>query len=165
MPQPGPPRKPTALKVIEGNPGKRALNKNEPQPRRPAECPAPPDHIEGEARAEWLRRAPELWRLGVLTDVDLPVFETMCSAYGRWRQAEATLRRMGQNDALTEGLMIRTKAGNAVYNPVLAASNRALEQFKSLAVEFGMTPAARSRIVAGTPPAEQGDDPLSRLLG
>ncbi|HZK10243.1 MAG TPA: phage terminase small subunit P27 family, partial [Clostridia bacterium] len=28
--------KPTALKVLEGNPGKRPLNKNEPQPERKA---------------------------------------------------------------------------------------------------------------------------------
>ena len=30
---PGPPKKPTALKLVAGNPGKRALNKLEPKPR------------------------------------------------------------------------------------------------------------------------------------
>lgn len=164
MPQPGPPPKPTALKIIEGNPGKRALNAREPQPRIAASCPQPPDHIDGEARAEWLRRAPELWRLGVLTDADLSTFEAYCSAYGRWRQAEEALKRMGANDALTEGLAIRTKQGNAVYNPVLIASDRAREHFTRLAAEFGMTPAARSRIVAGVPPQQTGDA-LTRLLG
>ena len=33
--------KPTALKVLEGNPGKRPLNENEPKPERKApECPS-----------------------------------------------------------------------------------------------------------------------------
>ncbi len=30
---PGPPKKPTALKLVTGNPGKRPLNKKEPKPR------------------------------------------------------------------------------------------------------------------------------------
>lgn len=36
----GPKPKPTAIKILEGNPGKRPLNLNEPKPQRIApECP------------------------------------------------------------------------------------------------------------------------------
>jgi hypothetical protein len=45
-------RKPklTALKMFEGNPGKRALNRNEPKPAvQTPECPV---HLDDEAQAE-----------------------------------------------------------------------------------------------------------------
>lgn len=36
----GRPPKPTAIKELEGNPGKRPLNKNEPKPKQTApKCP------------------------------------------------------------------------------------------------------------------------------
>jgi hypothetical protein len=40
--------KPTRLKLITGNPGKRPLNRNEPNPKRI--IPACPDFLQGEAR-------------------------------------------------------------------------------------------------------------------
>ena len=45
--------KPTAIKILEGNPGKRQLNKYEPSPDKLApECP---DWLSEEAKAEWFR--------------------------------------------------------------------------------------------------------------
>src|SRR5689334_3828108 len=51
----GPAPKPTAIKKIQGNPGKRPLNENEPQlePGIP-ECP---DYLDEIARKEWARIA------------------------------------------------------------------------------------------------------------
>ena len=45
--------KPTHLKLLNGNPGKRAINPNEPKP--PAELPAPPDYLSEIAKVEWQR--------------------------------------------------------------------------------------------------------------
>ena len=42
--------KPTALKVLEGNPGKRPLNENEPKPENKA--PRCPSWLEQEAKNE-----------------------------------------------------------------------------------------------------------------
>ena len=42
---------PTALKVLEGNPGKRKLNDNEPRPEKKA--PSCPKWLEPEAFARW----------------------------------------------------------------------------------------------------------------
>ena len=60
--------KPTALKLIEGNPGKRAINGQEPMP--PASLPDCPQHLTTEARAEWQRLAEILNGIGLLTQVD-----------------------------------------------------------------------------------------------
>ena len=47
---------PTAIKELEGNPGKRPLNKNEPKPTKKA--PPCPKWLEPEAKKEW-HRPPE----------------------------------------------------------------------------------------------------------
>ena len=56
--------KPTAVKVLEGNPGKRPLNMYEPVPeRRAPECPS---WLNDEAKAEWDRLADKMVNLGTL---------------------------------------------------------------------------------------------------
>ena len=70
--------KPTALKVLEGNPGKRPLNDREPvPPKATLKCPA---WLLPEAKKEWKRLAPALEAMGVLTMADLTAFEGYCQA-------------------------------------------------------------------------------------
>ena len=47
--------KPTHLKLIQGNPGKRSLNDAEPNP--PRGVPSPPDHMTSAAKEAWNRLA------------------------------------------------------------------------------------------------------------
>jgi phage terminase small subunit len=54
----GRPPKPTALKVLEGNPGKRPLNQNEPKPEKKA--PNCPSWLLPDAKKEWRRLSKEL---------------------------------------------------------------------------------------------------------
>jgi P27 family predicted phage terminase small subunit len=49
--------------------------------------PSAPDFLSAEARQEWDRLAPELWRKGLLTALDHAVFEAYCASFGRWQQA------------------------------------------------------------------------------
>lgn len=64
--------KPTAIKELEGNPGKRPLNKNEPKPDKKApRCPA---WLEEEAKKEWKRTGTMLEQLGLLTEMDMAAF-------------------------------------------------------------------------------------------
>ena len=78
---------PTALKMLEGNPGKRPLNVNEPiPPKGDIKCPS---WLLPEAKKEWKRLAPSLEAMGVLTMADLTAFEGYCQAYARWKEAEA----------------------------------------------------------------------------
>lgn len=157
----GPPKKPTALKILEGNPGKQKLNKLEPKPSIPSAVPEPPDFLNAEAKAEWWRRAPELHRLRVLTSVDVSVLAAYCQAYSRWRAAEIALAKMGEADMLTGAMMIRTANGNPIQNPILGVASRALEQMSRLAAEYGMTPAARAKIEVDDEALK--NDPLSKL--
>ena len=60
--------KPTALKKLEGNPGKRPLNELEPVP--PTVALRCPNYLLPEARKEWKRLAPILMGMGLLTAAD-----------------------------------------------------------------------------------------------
>jgi P27 family predicted phage terminase small subunit len=132
----GRPPKPTVLKLITGNPGCRPLNANEPQPRR--QLPAPPVELCEDGKVEWRRICSELHRLGLLTVLDRGALAAYCQAYGRWIMAEREL--------LGQSLIIETGTGSVIQNPLVGIANKAMLAFLRCAVEFGMTPAARSRI-------------------
>ena len=61
--------KPTAMKNLEGNPGKRKLNKDEPVPAKG--MPGCPEWLMPEAKEEWYRLAELMNQMGVLTEVDI----------------------------------------------------------------------------------------------
>ena len=149
--KPGTKPRPSRLKLITGNPGKRPLNRHEPQ-ARPA-LPSPPTHLTEEALEEWWRVAAELHRLGMLSEIDRTALAAYAQAYGRWVKAERALSRMAEKDLLTGGLMIRTSNGNAIQNPLVGTANAASAAMMKYAVELGMTPSARTRIIA-LPPEE-----------
>lgn len=68
MAQRGRKPKPTALKELEGNPGRRPLNGAEPKPERKA--PRCPSWLEEEAKKEWRRMGRILEQMGLLTEMD-----------------------------------------------------------------------------------------------
>jgi P27 family predicted phage terminase small subunit len=129
--------KPTALKIKQGNPGKRALNRTEPKTPREETLRAP-DYLGGNARKEWLRLRKRLAPAGLLTPLDADMLALYCQAHSRWVEAEEHVQRIGP--------VVKTKNGNLVPNPYLAIANRAMDQMLTYARELGMTPSARSRI-------------------
>mgnify|MGYP000913998384 FL=1 len=136
--------KPTALKELAGNPGKRPLNEREPKPT--AKLPTAPKHLTSAARAEWRRMGKELLALGVLTSVDRAALAAYCVAYARWAEAEVQVAKLGT--------VVKTSNGNLIQNPYLAVANRAMEYMTKLATEFGMTPSSRSRVQVQAPADE-----------
>jgi len=86
----GPKPKPTALKMVMGNPGKRRLNHLEPKPR--LVIPTCPAHLQPTAKAEWKRLARQMHQLGVLSELDRAVLAAYCQAYSRWVEAERRLK-------------------------------------------------------------------------
>lgn len=147
--------KPTHLKLVTGNPGKRSLPKREAK-TKPA-LPKPPPFLTADAVEEWNRIARQLFNLGVLAEIDRAALAAYCQAYGRWAQAEKALKQMAERDHLTGGLMIKTSNGNAIQNPLVGTANKAASDMMRYAAEFGMTPSARSRITA-TPPEQEDRD-------
>ena len=149
----GPAPKPTALRELEGNPGHRKINRNEPKPPPGATCP---DWLSAEAKAEWARVAPELELLGLLTKVDTSALAAYCMAWARWKLAEQAL-------ADGKGLTFVTEGGYSAQRPEIGIANKAMADIRAFCKEFGLTPSARGRM--SVPGKEEPTDPMARLLG
>jgi P27 family predicted phage terminase small subunit len=145
--------KPTALKVLEGNPGKRPLNDKEPQPEKKA--PRCPSWLEPEAKKEWKRMAKTLEAIGVLTQVDKAAFAGYCQAYARWKEAEEFLSK--------HGTIFKTPSGYIQQVPQVSIAQTYLKVMKDFCSEFGLTPASRTRIRVNTAETPT-DDPMEELL-
>src|ERR1700756_3942310 len=75
----GRPPKPTRIKALTGNPGKRPLNTHEPRPE-PALPDCPPE-LSPTAQREWTRLTGELAKLNLITNLDRGALATYCGAY------------------------------------------------------------------------------------
>lgn len=153
---------PTALKLVKGNPGKRAPNKKEAVVL-PAE-PSPPSFLSDEAKVEWGRVVGTLFRVGLMTELDRAALAAYCQAYGRWAQAEGALSRMAEKDPSNKALMIKTSNGNAIQNPLVGIANKAKADMVRYALEFGMSPSARSKVDAH-PDDHAKKDGLAEFFG
>ena len=145
--------KPTALKVLEGNPGKRPLNKNEPKLEKKA--PKCPSWLEPEAKKEWRRMSKILEELGILTEIDASAFSGYCQAYARWKEAEEFLTK--------HGTIFKTPSGYIQQVPQVSIAQTYLKIMKDFCSEFGLTPSARSRIHAAVDKKDT-DDEMEQLL-
>lgn len=144
MPPRGPKTKPTKLKLLTGTARAHRLNPHEPQPV--VARPDAPEHLTDAAREEWERVVVELLAQGILTHLDRAALAAYCQAYGRWSAAETALARMAARDAVTDGLIVKTRSGNLIQNPLVGAANKAMADMVRYAAEFGMTPSARTRV-------------------
>ena len=145
---------PTALKILEGNPGKRPLNEREPTPTKKA--PAPPKWLEPEAKKEWRRLAKQMEQIGILTEIDRDSFAGYCQAYARWKEAEEFVSQHGS--------IVRTPSGYWQTVPQVSIAQSYLKIMNRLAEQFGLTPASRSRIIAGSEQNRTVDE-MEELLG
>jgi P27 family predicted phage terminase small subunit len=144
--------KPTAIRELEGNRGKRPLNQGEPKPKGIPTCPS---HLDADAKREWKRIGPELMRLGLLTAVDRAALAAYCAAYSRWAAAERNVQKFG--------VVIKApRTGTPMHNPYVQVANTSLDQMRKFAIEFGLTPASRSRIQADPLPSDE--DPFESFM-
>ena len=151
----GRPPKPTAIKILEGNPGNRPLNKNEPKPE--SKLPECPDWLEDEAKKEWKRLAKELEDIGLLTNVDMAVFAGYCQSYARWREAEEFISKHGS--------ILKTASGYIQQIPQVSIAQQNLKQMRNFCSELGLTPSARSRLQINKKNTIEGDEMEALLAG
>jgi P27 family predicted phage terminase small subunit len=148
----GPKPLPTHLKLMKNSHPER-INKAEPKPKKPKACPLSPEDLTGDARKEWDRVSEELYQMGLLTGVDQSVLAAYCEMRARWREAERGIKEIG--------LTVQAGNGTTIPNPLVGIANKAASDMVKYAIEFGMTPSARSRIKAGEVPEE---DPAEKYL-
>lgn len=139
--------KPVALKVLEGNPGKRRL------PRQPKYAPLteyPPDWLDREAKAEWRRLAQEFERVDLTKRPDRGAMVALCTEWSKYVQATK--------------LMNDSKATQRIGGkPTHQVARESLASLLQLWARFGMTPADRARLDMPEKGTDE-DDPFIKLL-
>lgn len=129
---------PTVLKVLRGNPGKRRLNRAEPQP--PAlEPDVPPELVEAEARVEWLRTIAPAIATGQITAADRALAIAHCDLWATWQSQLGEARRhahiiaVGPNQYPTP-------------NPARMMANKTYQLLRATAADLGLSPTSRARV-------------------
>jgi len=173
----GPKPTPAALKLLRGNPGRRAVDLGDGvHPRVGA--PSRPALVVGAAATEWKRIAPLLVELGLLTELDRAALTLYCTAWGdlvalRLQlnvEKKAAVAR-GESEAAA---MWRTLPSGIQRPSVLSAMiDHAEQRLDRALAHFGLSPSQRARVTASRDvgsqlplpgmPQDPVDDKLARL--
>lgn len=166
----GPLPKPAALRLLEGNAGKRALDlSGGVNPR--IEIPSAPKHLSIEARKEWKRITPLLEDLGLISGLDRTALALYCQATGRLAELETAFNRkvdllmeqdgLDYSEAVYRVSYSVTPSGYAQQSVLVQLISRNREQVNRYLMHFGLSPAARGRVQASNyvQPTLPGIDP------
>lgn len=144
MGQRGPKPLPANVHLLRGNPSKLSAAQLRDSISPEVCIPDAPKHLKGSSLKEWNRISVELVQLGLISQIDRAALSMYCTAWGRHTDAETKLRELGEL-----GLIDETPNGFKVQGVWLNISNKAMEQCAKFMAEFGMSPAARSRVTPG----------------
>jgi P27 family predicted phage terminase small subunit len=169
----GPPKKPTALKIIQGIPGgKHKLTPDEPQPELTKDA-EPVFILKPIARKFWDKIVPILEESNILTHADLNALTRYCEAFGRWVEAKEFLEKKGETytlyhdlteDQITDGkTQDDREIKYIVQYPQVNIYSSLLKDLLKYEQQFGLTPAARASISA--PLKKKSEDNRSKLYG
>lgn len=140
---------PANVHLLQGNRSKKSAGELVEGLRPVVHVPDAPDHLTEGALQEWNRVIPLLETMGIIADLYRAPLAVYCQAWGRYVHAERKLAELGDDE-----LVSTTPSGYKQIGVWLQVSNRAAEQMKTFASEFGMTPSAINRVSGATP---QGD--------
>lgn len=140
----GRPRKPTNIRLVEGNRGHRPLPKKEPKPQ--LGIPQKPKYIADDELAsdEWDRIVINTTRKNarVLTVQDGHFLELAATAYSDFRQAREVLQREGTTYETVNaqgGAMVRKR-------PEVEVASDAWRRWKEALLHFGLSAATRGKV-------------------
>ena len=142
--------KPLAIHRLNGNPrhfSQAELNGDDnPQPK--LEPPEMPKGLTKAAKREWRRIVPELQEVGVLSIVDGRALAGYCDAAA---MIEACNKDIAKNGLTYQSMYEDKKTGEMMPgdikpNPSVAIKFTAMKVMKSFLIEFGLTPASRTKL-------------------
>lgn len=143
------------VKKAQGNPGRRPLNENRPEPPKgPLECPENFGEEEANIWAQTLANSAP----GVIRPADSEILAAYVEQVWIKRQAMRELKQMGADNR--QYMSVETERG-WVKNPQTTVVDAAVKQIRSLGAELGLSPASRERLHTSN---EKPQDPLEAFL-
>jgi P27 family predicted phage terminase small subunit len=147
-----PPRKPTHLKIMDGEKNADRINRAEPLPEPGALIP--PFKLSPRAQEIWNRLAPDMKAKGVFTEWDVDAFAQACDCLAMYW----TFRELLEDevyvkfDKATGEVLSEMKyvalgaAGGVIKSPYWQMARDAQAMALQIFSRFGMTPADRSKL-------------------
>ncbi len=150
--------KPVALKIHEGNRGKRRIPK---EPNVPKLSSAPPKRLGKYGKELWRELHGLFAGVGVLRATDAAALELCCDSYDEWCVCMAE-----QSERDFEPYTC-SKYGAWSEHPSIGRRRKAKQLFLRYAAELGITPVARARVSPGDGggTGDELDDFLSKKNG
>jgi len=130
-------RQPAELKLLKGT--LRPSRERAERPKPLTAAPPCPNWLSPVARTEWKRIVPELFRIGVLSRIDMAALAAYCENYAVMVQCSNYIRRKG-------GYAKYLAGKNSQTAPHITAMNKAAAHIRAFCTEFGMTPSSRGRM-------------------
>ena len=138
----GPAPKPTNLRLLEGNPSGKPINRHEPQPQQLAHADPPLRFNEGKKQI-WNKLIAMLSRIGLFTEADYNIAYRYVDLLWEYERA------MGTAQELANILISKDKDGKVTGwqpSPPLALARKLDKDLRWFEGQFGLTPAARSSL-------------------
>ena len=133
----GRPRKPTAIKKLQGTLNIYSVNFDEPTPEYSLQNVKTPSFLSRDQKQLWkyaISQAPD----GVLTTIDIGLFTRWCVLYSKFISLSKALEEAGD--------VIYNDDGVPRANPLINDLNKLAITLRSIETELGFTPASRSKI-------------------
>jgi P27 family predicted phage terminase small subunit len=124
--------------------GARGATAAPPPPDPPIGRPTAPARLKGAARAEWTLMVDRLELAKTLSVVDDAVLYRYCRLHARAERLERQIAGL-------RSLFYRDHLGNPKVHPGVAQLRSYDQALRGYLVEFGMTPAARTRVHPSVP--------------
>lgn len=138
----GPPPKPTSMLKLAGS---WRANKRQGEPTPTHAPPAMPEWLDDEGKGAWKQLVPILTRMRVLTEADGFALAVLCEAWSRYRRATDMLAQYG------DVYPVKNPDGSLKMlrrSPYSAMQMELALNVRRMLAEFGLTPAARGRLIA-----------------
>lgn len=139
-------RLPTKLKEVQGTLEKTRVLDDEMMPEPVSGVPMPPQWLSEVGKKEWHRVVEPLHAMKMVSGLDLGMLALYCNEMSVYIEMEQELRSKSRVYA------VKDSEGNVKQIQTVAhqrIADRALEKALKIAVEFGFTPAARTKISMG----------------
>lgn len=146
--------KPLEQKILNGNAGKRPLNKNAPVYDKLDIHTAPPDLLNEDGKRMWGFLLRELVPQGVLCITDIQAVANYCIAYQNLCQSTRDIEKYGGT--------IVDDTGNLKRNPAYVTQKEAESMMRSIGSGLGLDPSSRQRLTGKAD--EQASNPFAELL-
>lgn len=134
----GRPRKPTAVKKLQGTLQKCRTNALEPIPQIDLkQFIEPPEYLTDSAKDIWtfaLQQAPE----GMLSSLDYSIFSEWVILYDQFIKLSEGLK--------AQGTFVRDADGNQTVNGIINSITKTATILRGIENELGFTPASRSKV-------------------